>query len=93
MKVKEDLLLPSEVTKVKTFIDLYASNKIDKYSMAKLYQSNKGDDVETQLSGKPKRLCKKLMSQGLDRDTAAAYSVFSMALYRDDNLKKNFLNL
>ena len=92
MKTKDAILIPSEYTKVKTFLDIYADEKVSKIEMAKIYQSSKTDKNEIGLVGKPQKLATKLIDQGVPKDMAKAYAVFSMALYKDDALKTRFFN-
>ena len=92
MKVKKDLLIPSEYAKVKTFIDLYTNEKIDRIEMAKIYQSSKTDKNQLGLVGKPQKLATKLIDQGVPKELAGTYAIFSMALYKDDKLKKTFFD-
>ena len=92
MKVKKDLLIPSEGTKVKTFIDLYTNEKIDSIEMAKIYQSSKTDKNQLGLIGKPQTLATKLIDQGVPKELAGTYAIFSMALYKDNKLKKTFFD-
>ena len=92
MKTKDAILIPSEYTKVKTFLDIYADEKVSKIEMAKIYQSSKTDKNEIGLVGKPQRLATKLIDQGVPKDIAKTYAVFSMALYKDDDLKARFFD-
>ena len=92
MKTKDAILIPSEYTKVKTFLDMYADEKVSKIEMAKIYQSSKTDKNEIGLVGKPQRLATKLVDQGVPKDIAKTYAVFSMALYKDDALITRFFN-
>ena len=92
MKTKDAILIPSEYTKAKTFLDIYADEKVSKIEMAKIYQGSKTDKNEIGLVGKPQRLANKLIDQGVPKDLAKAYAVFSMALYKDDALKTRFFN-
>lgn len=92
MKTKDAILIPSEYVKVKTFLDMYADEKVSKIQMAKIYQKSKTDKNEIGLVGKPQRLATKLIDQGVPKDTAKAYAVFSMALYKDDNLRDRFFD-
>lgn len=92
MKTKDAILIPSEYVKVKTFLDIYADEKVDKIQMAKIYQQSKTDKNEIGLIGKPQRLATKLIDQGIPKDIAKTYAVFSMALYKDDNLKARFFD-
>ena len=71
---------------------MYADEKVSKIEMAKIYQSSKTDKNEIGLVGKPQRLATKLIDQGVPKDMAKAYAVFSMALYKDDALKTRFFN-
>lgn len=92
MKVKTDILIPSEYTKIKTFIDMYRNDGIDKIQMAKIYQKSKSSDPKIGLVGKPKRLSDKLIKQGVPEDMAVLYSVFSMAIYHDNKLKTKYFD-
>lgn len=71
---------------------MYADEKVSKIEMAKIYQSSKTDKNEIGLVGKPQRLATKLIDQGVPKDIAKTYAVFSMALYKDDDLKTRFFN-
>ena len=71
---------------------MYADEKVSKIEMAKIYQGNKTDKNEIGLVGKPLRLARKLIDQGVPKDLAKVYAVFSMALYKDDALKTRFFN-
>ena len=92
LKVKDDILIPNEAVKVETFLDMYSSNRIDKTSLIKIYQSSKLNDPNNEIGlvGKPAKLSKKLMDIGFDKNTAGFYSIFSMAMYEDDKLKDSF---
>lgn len=88
MKATKDLLIPSEVTKVKTFVELFSNNKIDATEMAVLKYNSTGKD--DQLIGKPQRLRDSLVKKGLDEETATCYALFSMCLYKNDDYKNVF---
>ena len=90
MKVKKDLLIPSEYEKVKSFINICGSEKFNTIAMAKVYQKYKSDDTDLGFNGKPALLMERLMKQGMSKDTASSYALFSMALHHDDNLKTLF---
>lgn len=90
MKVTKDLILPDEVEKVKTFIDLMGKEKIDTTEMFILRDEMSNPDGE--LVGRPQKVRDGLMNQGMDKSTATAYALFSMCLFRDDNYKKEFFN-
>ena len=92
MKTKDAILIPSEYTKIKTFLDIYADEKVSKIEMAMIYEGSKTDKNEIGLVGKPLRLARKLIDQGVPKDIAKPYAVFSMALYEDDDLKTRFFN-
>ena len=92
MKTKDAILIPSEYTKVKTFLDIYADEKVSKIEMAKIHESSKTDKNEIGLFGKPQRLAIRLIDQGVPKDIAKIYAVFSMALYKDNDLKARFFD-
>ena len=90
MKVTKDLILPSERTKVETFIKLFENDKIDAADMCVMKlgaTNNKGE-----LYGRPKKVKDGLMKQGMDENTAEYYALFSMCLYRSDNYRQTFFN-
>ena len=87
MKATKDIRVPSEVTKVNTFLDLVQNEKIDTTPMAILnYNSTYGG----KLVGKPQRLKDAMMKKGLDEDTATCYALFSMCLYKNQAYKDVF---
>ena len=90
MKVKRDMLIPNEYEKVKSFIAISGSEKFNTIAMAKVRQQYKSDDTEFGFNGKPALLAAQLMKQGMSKNTASSYALFSMALHHDDNLKNLF---
>lgn len=79
-KVKEDLILPKTKAQVEAFIDLYKNEKISDTNIAYLYANNSSKD---KLIGKPARLQKKLVDEGLPENLATRYALFSMSLYQN----------
>lgn len=87
MKATKDIRVPSEVTKVNTFLDLIGNNKIDVTDMIILRQNNTYND---KLVGKPQRLRDAMVKKGLDENVATAYALFSMCLYKNNEYKDVF---
>lgn len=87
MKATKDIRVPSEVTKVNTFLDLIGHNKIDTIDMAVL---NYNSTYNGKLVGKPQRLRDSMIKKGLDENTATAYALFSMCLYKNQDYKDVF---
>lgn len=90
MKTTKDLLIPSEYEKVKSFINICGSDKFNTIAMAKVYQKYKSEDTDLGFNGKPAILVERLIKQGMSKDAASSYALFSMALHHDNNLKNLF---
>lgn len=88
MKVTKDLLLPTERAKVETFISLYNNDKID--TMDLIVMRNNSSTSTGELTGKPKKLADRLIQQGLSRDLAEPYALFSMGIYSNPRLRASF---
>lgn len=88
MKVTKDLILPSEITKAKTFVDLYKNNKIDKTDM--IIMKNDYTQGDTMV-GKPARLSQRFQKLGMSKDLADNYALFSMAIYNHKEMKDTFM--
>jgi len=89
MKATHDLLLPGELTKVKTFINLFEDKKISDIDLIRIKKSY-GNGSE--LVGKPKRLCDVMVSQGMDHNLAERYALFNVALYEYPTIRELFFN-
>ena len=88
MKVKKDLVLPSEIEKAKTFVDIYSKHKIDSYDMYVMKKNS--TDSSGELRGRARSLKDTLIKQGMNEKTADAYAMFSMCLYTNNDYKKVF---
>lgn len=88
MKATKDIRIPSEVTKVNTFLNLIGNNKIDTMEMAILKHNSTNSNDE--LIGKPQRLRDAMVKKGLDKETATYYALFSMCLYKNHDYKDVF---
>ena len=73
MKATKDIRVPSEVTKVNTFLDLIGHNKIDTIDMAVL---NYNSTYNGKLVGKPQRLRDSMIKKGLDENTDCLCIIF-----------------
>lgn len=90
MKVTKDLVLPSEMKKAETFVELMADQKVDfapMYSLKLSYSDENGKFI-----GRPRKIVDALMKQGMDNETASAYTLFAMSLYTNDNNRDAFFN-
>ena len=90
MKVKKDLVLPSEIEKAKTFVDIYSKHKIDSYDMYVMKKNS--TDSSGELRGRARSLKDTLIKQGMNEKTADAYAMFSMCLYINNDYKKVFFD-
>jgi hypothetical protein len=87
MKATKDIHVPNEQTKVQTFIDLLANQKLDVMDMVITKHDYTYND---ELVGKPAKLRDAMMKKGLDKETATYYSIFSMCLYTNPDYKKSY---
>ena len=90
MKVKKDLILPSELEKAKTFVDIYKNNKIN---TADIYVMKRHSiDSYGELRGRARSLRDALIKQGMPKNTAESYALFSMCLYTNKNYRNVFFD-
>ena len=90
MKVTKDLVLPSEIKKAETFVELMADQKVDFAPMYRLKMTY--SDENGKFTGRPRKIVDALMKQGMDNETASAYTLFAMSLYTSDNNRDEFFN-
>jgi hypothetical protein len=88
MKVKKDLISPSEKTKVKTFIKLMEDPNIQEEIMKSTERTIDTDQKEFRFV----KLSKKVQDLGLPPDVANIYSAFSMGLYPSSKLRDSFFS-
>ena len=90
MVAKKDIKVAGEVEKINTFLELLGTEKLDNMSILRVKQNNKSA-YSNELAGKPKRLMDALVKQGLNKDVAEYYAIFSMDIYRNQQNKDAFI--
>ena len=90
MKLTKDLIIPSEIKKAETFVELLKDEKVDFKPMLKLKATYTNSQDE--FIGRPRTVVDNLMKQGMDNETASAYTCFAMSLFTSDNNREAFFN-
>ena len=89
LKVTKDLVIPSEQEKVKSFIKLVGDDKISSKDLYVMRANNTSSDS---LNGKPKKISDALQKNGLQKEVADAYALFSMEMFHNDKYKEIFFD-
>lgn len=91
MKLTKDLVLPSEIEKAKTYVELLSDQKVDFKPMLRLQAAY--SDMDGKLVGRPKRVIDGLVKQGMDQEVALQYTLFAMSMFNSENNRKAFVDV
>lgn len=88
MKLTKDLIIPSELEKAKTYVELLMNEKVNFKPMYVLKLSY--SDEQGRFVGRPRKMVDALMRQGMDNETASQYALFAMSMYTDKDNRDAF---